>query len=583
MDSFPARISYQSRQNTDNLQEKNWSLEKEKVYGQDLVQNGGKTTREQTSNGFVKQLSIKEMMSSMSQQSVEMEGDEVMTKLRRLTAERDSLREHLKTSQAFQERTLSERMYLIKRVEDLQGTILRKVVVSVETPGGECYSLPHCFQLDQEHSDYTSKQSAMEEHMLSLEGQVHTLDRKLNATEEDLKKAKAECSSLRQLKTKAENSFSDRQRNLMAIIRELQNVEERKKQLEERNESLSKQVSCLTEDARSLHSAVFQLNQDKDFQRKQLDDKEKTIVNLKLKVEQQATATESLQQVLRGRDQELEAMRRNLTEAVENLNTAMREKEGILQTNSQLRDNLDKAYLDQKALQRIVEGSSQEMEALQKRLQEYISESSNKNKIMVSKDKVIERLQLMVEDLGETTESLQQGMDRGEEEMEAVQRKLMDTEETLDKVLKEKKSMLEVNDQLRDNLNKAQLDIQALQSMIEESNQELEELRGKLRDYIMNMSCLEEQLSYKDKVIDSMQMTVEEQDEITKSMQQAINRGQQDLAAVERNLSDLEEKLDFVINEKEAMLLENIEVRGNLDKASSDAQASETVKVSKFV
>ncbi|XP_064185961.1 testis-specific gene 10 protein-like isoform X3 [Anguilla rostrata] len=562
MDSFPARISYQSRQNTDNLQEKNWSLEKEKVYGQDLVQNGGKTTREQTSNGFVKQLSIKEMMSSMSQQSVEMEGDEVMTKLRRLTAERDSLREHLKTSQAFQERTLSERMYLIKRVEDLQGTILR---------------------LDQEHSDYTSKQSAMEEHMLSLEGQVHTLDRKLNATEEDLKKAKAECSSLRQLKTKAENSFSDRQRNLMAIIRELQNVEERKKQLEERNESLSKQVSCLTEDARSLHSAVFQLNQDKDFQRKQLDDKEKTIVNLKLKVEQQATATESLQQVLRGRDQELEAMRRNLTEAVENLNTAMREKEGILQTNSQLRDNLDKAYLDQKALQRIVEGSSQEMEALQKRLQEYISESSNKNKIMVSKDKVIERLQLMVEDLGETTESLQQGMDRGEEEMEAVQRKLMDTEETLDKVLKEKKSMLEVNDQLRDNLNKAQLDIQALQSMIEESNQELEELRGKLRDYIMNMSCLEEQLSYKDKVIDSMQMTVEEQDEITKSMQQAINRGQQDLAAVERNLSDLEEKLDFVINEKEAMLLENIEVRGNLDKASSDAQASETVKVSKFV
>ncbi|KAJ8351950.1 hypothetical protein SKAU_G00234260 [Synaphobranchus kaupii] len=116
--------------------------------------------------------------------------------------------------------------------------------------------------------------------------------------------------------------------------------------------SLSKQVSCLTEDAHSFQSAVFQLNQDKESQRKQLDDKEKTIVNLKLKVEKQGTSSESLQQVLRGRDQELEAMRRNLTEAMENLDTAMRENEAMLQANSQLRDNLDKAYLDHKVSKR---------------------------------------------------------------------------------------------------------------------------------------------------------------------------------------------------------------------------------------
>ncbi|KAJ8351952.1 hypothetical protein SKAU_G00234280 [Synaphobranchus kaupii] len=106
-----------------------------------------------------------------------MEGDEVIAKLRRLNAERDSLREYLKSSQAFQERTMRERAYLKKQVEDLQGTIL---------------------SLDQESSEYRSKQSTMEEDMLGLEGQVHTLGRKLNATEEELKKAKAECSSLRQ-------------------------------------------------------------------------------------------------------------------------------------------------------------------------------------------------------------------------------------------------------------------------------------------------------------------------------------------------------------------------------------------------
>ncbi|KAJ8282456.1 hypothetical protein COCON_G00049750 [Conger conger] len=179
----------------------------------------------------------------------------------------------------------------------------------------------------------------------------------------------------------------------------------------------------------------------------------------------------------------------------------------------------------------------------------------------------------MVEDLGETSESLRQAMDKGEDETEAVKRKLIDTEETLDKVLKEKESVQEVNTQLRDNLNKAQQDIQALQRMIEKSNQELEELRGKLSDYIMNMSCLEEQLSYKDNVIDSMQMMIQEQEEIIKNMEQAINRGQQDLAAVERNLNDMEEKLDTIMNEKEAMLLANTELRGNLEKASSDAQA----------
>lgn len=549
--SFPPRISYQSRQNTGKLSEKNWSQGTERMYRQDLVQNSGTTIRAQTSNGFSKQLPIKEILSSVSQQIVEMEGDELMAKLRRLAAERDSLLVHLQSSQALQERTMSERVHLIKQVEDLQGTIL---------------------SLDQERSEYRSKQSTMAEHILGLEGQIHTLGCKLNATEEETKKAKAECSSLRQLKTKAENAFSDRQRNLMVIIRELQNFEERKKQVEEKNDSLSKQVSLLTEDARSLQSAVFQLNQDKDFQRKQLDDSEKTIVNLKLKVEKQEATTESLQRVLRGQDQELDAMRRNLTEAVENLDTAMREKDGMQQTNCQLRDNLDKAYLDQKSLQRIVEGSSQEMEAMQKKLQEYITERSRKNEIAASKDKVIERLQLMVEDLGETTESLRQAMDKGEERTEAVQRKLTETEDALDKVMKEKECVQEINSQLRDNLNKAQLDIQALQRMIEESNQELEGLRGKLRDYIMNMSCLEEQLSYKDNVIDSMQMTIQEQEEIIKTMQQAVNRGQQELVAVGRNLSVVEEKLDTVMNEKEAMLLANAELRGNLDKADSDAQ-----------
>ncbi|KAJ8397914.1 hypothetical protein AAFF_G00432610 [Aldrovandia affinis] len=599
LDNSMPRINYTSRQSDERLPGKNWSQEKDQTYKQDTAPKRSSPVRPQDYiNIFPKQLPNKAynfddkfaplqpvmnvevrsppgkvskttgqypqdemarflqdmMKSSMIQRSADVEGDETTARLRGLTTERDNLREQLKSSQTFQERAMSERLYFIKRVEDLQATILK---------------------LDQDRSECKNKQSMIEEDMLGLEGDVHTLGRKLNTTEEDLKKTKAECNSLRQLKAKAENAFSDRQRNLMAIIRELQSVEERKKQLEERNDSLSKQVSGLTEESRTLQSTVAQVNQEKDSQRKNLDDKEKMIGNLKLKVEKQETSLESLQQAVRGRDRELDVMRRNLTDVAENLDVSMTDKEAVLQANSQLRDNLDKAYLDHKALQRIVEGTGQEMEAVQKKLQEFVNDSSRTSKMIASRDKVIERLQVMVEDMGASTERLQQAMDRGEQEMEAVQRKLTDAEENLDKAIKENESTQEANTQLRDNLDNAQGNIQALQRKMEESNQELEDLQGKVRDYILDMSCLEEQLSYKDKVIDSLQTTLEELEASAQGWQQAVGRGEKDLELMERNLTDIEEKLEAVMNEKEGLIQARILLRDNLDKASLDSQALE--------
>ncbi|KAG7463429.1 hypothetical protein MATL_G00176460 [Megalops atlanticus] len=454
--------------------------------------------------------------------------------------------------QLSRERALSEKLHQMQRVEDLQATILT---------------------LDEERSQYMNRQSRMEADMVGMEEEIRSLGCKLQASEEELKKAKTECTSLRQLKSKTESALGDSQRNLIAKIRELRNVQDRNKQLEERNGSLLKQVNGLTEEARPLQYKVSELNQDKDDLQRQLEDKEKTIETQRLKIEELEKSAESLQQAVSGGEWQLQNLQRNLANAEAELEAVKKDKEAMLESNVHLRADLDKLCLDNKALLSKMEGYSQEMEALQSKIQDYATESSCTSELMSTKENVIQRLQLTVEELEASAESLRQVVNRRHLELAAMRSKMSDMEGTLETVMGEKDAVLESNCHLRDKLEKAYLENQALLCKLEESRQDMEVLQRNLQDYVTETSCTNQLLSSDEGVIERLQLTVKELESSAGSLQQAVRGRDQELEAIKKNMASTEAELRAVMMEKESLLETNTQLIAELDKAYLDVQA----------
>ncbi|KAJ8256236.1 hypothetical protein COCON_G00201000 [Conger conger] len=294
---------------------------------------------------------------------VESEREEASTDLKRMTTERDSLRERLKISQ---ETAISERAHLEQRVEDLQTAI---------------------YTLEQEQRDLKTKQALMKDTMIDLEEEVSSRGHKLAATEGDLNRSRKECSVLR--------------------LSELQTAQDKNKQLEERNDTLLRQVSGLRDEVGGLQSAMSELDQRKSslqgaLEREsdllasattQLDEKDRLIRGLKVRVDELQASAEGLREQVCGREQDAAVLRRKLADAEEELGTLARMKDGALRENSLLREDLDKARLDQQALQLRLEESSQEGGRLQRTLADCNSDVSRLEVLLTCKEKECVELQ----------------------------------------------------------------------------------------------------------------------------------------------------------------------------------------------
>ncbi|KAK7165840.1 hypothetical protein R3I93_005806 [Phoxinus phoxinus] len=314
---------------------------------------------------------------------VEAERDEATTDLNRMTTERDSLRERLKISQ---ETAISERAHLEQRVEDLQAAVLT---------------------LEQERGEQRSRQAQMRETMMGLEEEVHTLGRKLSASEDELGHFRNECSSLRLENTQVESSLSENQRRLTSRIGDLQNAQERNQILDEKNNSLLRQVTALREEVNTLRGTISELDQHRDTLQEQLesksdllsaahdqlDDKEKTIRILKLRTEDLETTLISLKETVGGRERELDVLRRKLSDSEKEMGAVMKVKHATLQENGQLKDDLDKAHLENQTLQLKLDEANEELEDLQRKVQDHVSDISRTEDLLSAKERECRELQ----------------------------------------------------------------------------------------------------------------------------------------------------------------------------------------------
>ncbi|GAA6105161.1 testis-specific gene 10 protein isoform X1 [Tachysurus ichikawai] len=311
---------------------------------------------------------------------LEAERDEAMSNFHRMSTERDSLRERLKISQ---ETAISERAHLEQRVEDLRKTLLT---------------------MEQERAELKSRQAQMKEGMVGLEEQVNVLSGKLAAADGELSCLKNECNMLRLSNTQTENSLSETQKRLINRIGDLQRVQKKNQHLEEKNDSLQKELTVLREELNVLQNTVFELTQHRDTlqehlerkndllcsNNKQLDEKENSIHNMSLQIEDLEASLQAVKETVSSRDRELGRMRRKLMDSEDELNAVVKLKDATLRDNTQLREDMDQMCLDKKMK---IDEAAHEIEVLERKVQNYVSDISNIEDQLSSKERECKALQ----------------------------------------------------------------------------------------------------------------------------------------------------------------------------------------------
>ncbi|XP_061067020.1 testis-specific gene 10 protein isoform X3 [Eubalaena glacialis] len=264
---------------------------------------------------------------------VETERDVAFTDLRRMTTERDSLRERLKIAQ---ETAFNEKAHLEQRIEELECTV---------------------HNLDDERMEQMSNMTLMKETITTVEKEMKSLARKAMDTESELGRQKAENNSLRLLYENTEKDLSDTQRHLAKKKYELQLTQEKIMCLDEKIDNFTRQSIAQREEISILGATLNDLAKEKECLQACLDKKseniaslgeslamkEKTISGMKNIIAEMEQASRQSTEALIMCEQDISRMRRQLDETNDELSQIARERDILAHENDNLQEQSSKA------------------------------------------------------------------------------------------------------------------------------------------------------------------------------------------------------------------------------------------------
>ncbi|KAL6039326.1 hypothetical protein STEG23_014165, partial [Scotinomys teguina] len=264
---------------------------------------------------------------------VETERDVAFTDLRRMTTERDSLRERLKIAQ---ETAFNEKAHLEQRIEELECTV---------------------HNLDDERMEQMSNMTLMKETITTVEKEMKSLARKAMDTESELGRQKAENNSLRLLYENTEKDLSDTQRHLAKKKYELQLTQEKIMCLDEKIDNFTRQSIAQREEISILGATLNDLAKEKECLQACLDKKseniaslgeslamkEKTISGMKNIIAEMEQASRQSTEALIMCEQDISRMRRQLDETNDELAQIARERDILAHENDNLQEQFSKA------------------------------------------------------------------------------------------------------------------------------------------------------------------------------------------------------------------------------------------------
>ncbi|XP_032111293.1 testis-specific gene 10 protein isoform X4 [Sapajus apella] len=307
---------------------------------------------------------------------VETERDVAFTDLRRMTTERDSLRERLKIAQ---ETAFNEKAHLEQRIEELECTV---------------------HNLDDERMEQMSNMTLMKETISTVEKEMKSLARKAMDTESELGRQKAENNSLRLLYENTEKDLSDTQRHLAKKKYELQLTQEKIMCLDEKIDNFTRQNIAQREEISILGATLNDLAKEKECLQACLDKKseniaslgeslamkEKTISGMKNIIAEMEQASRQSTEALIMCEQDISRMRRQLDETNDELAQIARERDILAHDNDNLQEQFAKAKQENQALSKKLNDTHNELNDIKQKVQDTNLEVNKLKNILKSEE-----------------------------------------------------------------------------------------------------------------------------------------------------------------------------------------------------
>ncbi|MEJ1285259.1 testis specific 10 [Cricetulus griseus] len=286
---------------------------------------------------------------------VETERDVAFTDLRRMTTERDSLRERLKIAQ---ETAFNEKAHLEQRIEELECTV---------------------HNLDDERMEQMSNMTLMKETITTVEKEMKSLARKAMDTESELGRQKAENNSLRLLYENTEKDLSDTQRHLAKKKYELQLTQEKIMCLDEKIDNFTRQSIAQREEISILGATLNDLAKEKECLQACLDKKSENIASLGESLAMKESENRQIMEQLR-----------KANEDAENWENKARQAEA---ENNNLKLELITAEAEVNRLKEKVDALNRELEQHLNAERSYKSQISTLHKSLVKMEEELQKVQ----------------------------------------------------------------------------------------------------------------------------------------------------------------------------------------------
>ncbi|XP_025088561.1 testis-specific gene 10 protein-like isoform X3 [Pomacea canaliculata] len=307
---------------------------------------------------------------------VENERDDAISDLRRMTTERDSLRERIKIAT---ESSLSDRAKLEQRVEDLESTL-------------------HTVQA--ERDELLVRVANLKEDVKCMEDQVKDQALRLNQMDEDSSRQKTSAMQLKMIVEETEKSLADTQQRLLRREKELQAQEERAISLEDQLTSAQRMAAVQRDEMSAMRTTLAAVDREKDalqiavdektekvaYLNAELHDKERIISDLKVRVGELEAQLQHANDNLSLKDREVKSLRRQLDGTNEDLQETSRSRDIAMRENRRLQDDLTVMSKENQKLNGELQDTLEEREILKTQAQQYILEVRRVEDLLATKE-----------------------------------------------------------------------------------------------------------------------------------------------------------------------------------------------------
>ncbi|XP_059152466.1 centrosomal protein of 135 kDa-like isoform X1 [Physella acuta] len=529
---------------------------------------------------------------------IENEREDAISDLRRMTTERDSLRERLKIAT---ETSLSDRAKLEQQVEDLESTL---------------------HTVEQERNELMIRMNSLKDEIKMMEEQIKDQVMRLNEVVDDSTKNKTSATQMRMLVEETEKTLEDTTRRLSRREEELQNQAERVNNLEEKVLDLQRVVQVQKEEIDVLRSNLKSMDREKDSLQTvvdektekiahfngQLHDRERYIGDLKLRIGEIEAQLEHANETLNLKDRELKSMRRQLDSLSEDLTETSRTKDVTGRENRRLQDDLNVMTKENQKLNQELEDAIEEKDALKTQVQQYIlevrriedtlsakeqergdlleqyrklsaeaeqyqtashqleSEGSNLRLELMTKDSEIRRLRDKVDTLEREIQEHLQSHQAYEIQVSNLTRSVAHLEENLRVTEEDKQELLADLSAARELCSRLETSKENMNRQLTASELDKEQLQNIISDLRQESECLRSQIDQERGQVKNLESVLQDNREKDFQCQLTTQEKNTEIQMLKDRLSLNESKLQGQSREVASLRTKNVELEGDVER-----------------